>query len=155
MNVRFYCVTALAEGPQLGAEYLKAFRDLGVRIRVCPIGPAYLTAGPWPDLAHLFTQVVTDEGNADFVNVVCAPPGLHLGATFQDQNGNTAYRPQTALEALYTAGKKNIAVTLARPEPPSEAEKEALRRYDVVMAPNASLALELCELGVRTHCVPP
>lgn len=169
--VRFYCLALPSDGPQLGFDYLEALDHTDFGVRACPIGPAYLMAGDWPRLLHLFTGPPLGgrdtEGNlVEFVNVVCAPPGLSLGFAMTARQvagprdaaaapDDVVYQPKTALAGLYTIGVKNIAITMPRPALPDEAECAALALYDFVLCPTSEDAEMLGTLGVPALHVPP
>lgn len=167
-RVRYHCLAAPAPpGLHLGFDCLLALHQAGIAVRALSIGPAFLAYPPWNALYKLFEAELDDEF---YVNIVCAPPNLSLGAPMrahevaapQDArlaratDSNPVYRPQTALAGLHTVGVPNIAITMPRPKPPSATEIVILNHYDVVLCPSASMTVELLEAGVENadHAVP-
>ena len=170
-RVRFYCLALPSDGPQLGFDYLEAIERTNLGVRACPIGPAFLMAGPWPRLSHLFMGEPL--GLRDrFVNVVCAPPGLSLGFAMTardvapppdlpgvmkpvEREEAIVYQPKTALSGLYTVGVKNVAITMPKPAPPDDPERQALLQYDFVLCPSAADAAAMGALKIPGLYVPP
>lgn len=166
-KVRYHCLAAPAPpGNHLGFDVLLALHQAGIAVRALSIGPAFLMHPPWNALYKLF-EAELDE---NYVNIVCAPPNLSLGAPMRAHevaapqdvrfaratDSNPVYRPQTALAGLHTVGVPNIAITLPRPKPPSPAEITILNHYNVVLCPSLHMTVELVEAGVHNaeHAAP-
>lgn len=168
-TLRYFCMVMPTGGPSLGFDYLEALHLTGLGVKACPIGPAFLMSGPWPALMNLF--VGPGQVAKAFVNVVCAPPDLLMGQALREVDvkppsgagpltGEKAreevvYKPQTAISGLFTVGVPNIAITAARPRPPSEHEITALLKYDAVITPSETDAMVLKGLGVVAIHMPP
>lgn len=173
--IRFFCVVNEGAEGDLGYSYLRAFEATGRTLRAIPIGAAGVSdEDRWDDLGALFLTPVA----APFINVVCAPPGLHLGtrtpldlsreedlpAELRSVLGGPArqvratpglvYQPQTALSGLMTIGCPNVAILQSRPTP-DDHEIRVLARYDRVVCPTPADALVLIEHGVKAMYLPP
>lgn len=89
-RIRFFCVLGPRGGksvkgwwPDVSWLYLKALIDGEFAVRALPIGASYMNIPPsdpgwrhWKKVMHLFTEQL----DADYVNVVCAPPGMVMGS---------------------------------------------------------------------------
>jgi len=157
----------------MGYDYLEALHETGLGVRACPIGAAvFLMDVPWNKINHLF---MGGETGASFVNIVCTPPNLLMGAAMKASDvkppkgvgpsvgttsiapEETVYKPQTALSGLFTVGKgiKNIAITIPKPKPPDEHEIRALQLYDAVLTPNLADTMVFEALGISAMHMPP
>jgi hypothetical protein len=161
-SVRYHCFTAATVEPILGLDYLLALAECS-RLQACPIGPAFLSLAPWSAVSQHFIAPAADR----YINIVCAPPDLAMGSPVdrravapqhipggQIVDSETIYTPSTALSGLFTVGVPNIAITLGLVEP-SEPEKNALGRYDLVITPTDTDAEILAGWGVKVAVVPP
>lgn len=147
--------------PDISYTYVCALADAGINVRVIAIGGAQFQAWEhWRGLAPLFAGEIVD----NFVNIVCCPPGIvtgqrmtaqsmaprqvlagdggmvappHITAAGAAADDDVVYEPATALAQYYTEGHRNIAITGTYPSPPSDAELEALAKYDAVLTPTA------------------
>ena len=160
--------------PDIAHDYAKMFAESGVGVRILPIGGSPFAARGyehWNDLAEHF---VGELDPLNYVNIVCAPPAFPTGrrvsarafaptrvvgarggevsraalAEGRKATDEVVYDPELALIALWTAGHSNVAITGTFPEPPGEEEREALRRYDLVIAPTRTDAVHLAALKV-------
>lgn len=146
------------DSEKLGFSYLKACLDTGLGVRVMPIGMVRFDIEPWCRVPHAFMPSL----KADYINVVCAPPGIPMGAAVSaTQFGNeqakqegAVYEPPTALSGLFTVGVANIAILTGKGEI-SPKELEALKLYESVVCPTEEGAEELAAQGVRAVSIPP
>ena len=92
MWVRYFCLVGPATDgsswPDLGYRYLAALRDAGVPVRAVSIGAAFFNPPPsevawahWVRIAELFRAPM----QGDYVNVVCCPPRVPLGASMKQR----------------------------------------------------------------------
>lgn len=149
-------------------EYLTALRSAGVAVRALTIGRVYFNRPrnpAWRDWLTIRSLFATALGT-EFINVVCVPTGHPLGRRTtraelagrlrvplsEAEGKEVVYDPSTALVALHTDGHRNVAITGGRPEP---REAEALTRYDLVVAPDASEAEQLRAAGVASRVATP
>ncbi len=175
--VRYFCTVGPKgdEWSDVAYEYLHALVLANITVRVLPIGGGMLSFPDdefkhWRFHASWFTGAFAD----NFVNVVCTPPGQIQGqpirasdiaptrvvgvsggevppqilAAGAGASNDIIYEPAYALTQLWTVGHRNIAITGVTPEPPSEAECDALRRYDAVICPTKRDAEALRLVGV-------
>ena len=167
-TVRFFCLVLPPGHEQTGYEYLDALDRSGKRVVACPIGMAYFTSAPWSGITRLFSGLTAPR----FVNVVCAPPGLVMGARMRaadvkpplDPSGvawrkelsqEVVYEPSTALSGLYTVGVPNVAITTLGTKPLESSEIRALAQYDAVFTPSGNDAEALRALGIHSMHIPP
>lgn len=150
--IRFYLVVQDA-----GLEYLEALAAAKLRVKPCPIGPAFLT-GRWAALMELFNAPMPGQR---YVNMVCAPPSFPLGSPLRadpcDPRSGTrtpgandteiVYKPSTAFAGLYTVGVPNVAVVLGH-DRPSDDEIVTLGKYNAVFTPTEAAAEDLRRRGV-------
>lgn len=161
--VRYHCFTAVMQEPILGLDYLRALAETTHDLQACPIGPAFLSMAPWSTVSQHFMAPPPDR----YINVVCAPPDLALGAPVSRRDvaprhqpgismmdSDTVYEPSTAFAGLYTVGVANIAITMGLVEP-SPTDKKALNRYDIVITPTETDAEILASWGIAAAVVPP
>ena len=77
MMLRYFAVVAPGAAGDPGHAYLVALAATGIRIRALPIGPAAMSSEKrWSEVVELFTTPMS----IPFVNIVCAPMGMPLGA---------------------------------------------------------------------------
>jgi len=173
--VRFFCSVGPSNAsvkpwwPDISFEYLSALTQAGIMVRALPIGATYLQFPRTPEWDHWRTlQSVFYEPLAEqYVNVVCCQPGVEMGKKMREgdffpgaehskKHNDVVYEPQTAIEGLWTAGMRNVAITNARPDdPPSRDEVETLKKYDAVLCPYGLDTLVLRSVGViADHCPP-
>ena len=134
--IRFFC--PVVPGPAGDAGY-EALVALSARfpVRAIPIGSADFACEPrWWAISHLFTA----ELRRPFVNVVCAPPGLILGARMEVGRGGGL---PTAL-AENIAACERLGQRLGLPDPLESAMLRPPPREAVVYEPATALA------GLRT-----
>lgn len=134
-SIRFFCliVPRSHEWGDVSRSYLAALAGK-FSVRALPIGAHFLgfekLAGyeRWGRLGDLFSGDVEE----DYINIVCAPSGLDMGRAVTDEavaprlgfeglpalathgarsKGKIVYQPETALKALWTEGRTNIAIT--------------------------------------------
>lgn len=157
--------------PNVSYAYLSALRAARYDVRAISIGGAYLQVPDdplwhhWRELQPLFSVSLQE----NWVNVVCAHPGLSLGKArkLSELVGGASrsisgaspddvmYVPGTALSNLLTANRINIAISGCFPEPPDDGEVAAMQAYTAVYCPRAEDVMPLRERGVcASHAAP-
>ncbi len=142
----------------LAYPYLKAIDNTGLGVRIMPIGLALFDRAPWNGVPHVFMSALRTR----YINVVCAPPGVRLGAAitaaqFADnsQGGDkVVYEPDTMISGLLTVGIPNVAIVDGEGDF-SEKELKALCLYDRVICPTPEGTTALCKQGVPSATVEP
>lgn len=167
-RVRYFCQLTLEDAPLPAVAYLGALANTPWGVRALSIFGMPSPVGPWEPLARLFATPMASQ----YLNVVCALPGMPMGAPkrasemgggmgprgFEPRASNDiVYRPQTALIGLFTAGVKNVAITVPPPKDSiSDEEWQALARYDLVVTLDETMAELLgTDHGVRAVAAPP
>ena len=151
--IRFACVTIPSMDPEgIAFSYLKAIEGTGLGVRIMPIGVMHFGIPPWNAVPHLFLTALKTR----YINVVCAEPGLRLGAAISAAqfsvpgNGDeAAYEPPTALSGLFTVGIPNVAILSGKTLPEGK-ELESLKHYTAVVCPGDEGAGALAKAGVRS-----
>lgn len=149
-KIRYACPTSPGmDKGGLAFQYLQILMETGLGVRIMPIGVALFDRAPWDEVPEVFTNALDTE----YINVVCAPPGLTLGANISAaQFGNDkasedpAYKPTTAIAGLYTIGVPNIAILDGKGDFEPE-ELEALKKYSKVMCSTLEGIQNLFEQG--------
>jgi hypothetical protein len=131
-------------------DYLRAIDELGLGVRVMPVGMARFDVPPWNEVSHTFVSPI----GTDYINVVCVPSGVKLGAPvsmaqfgpgtepFSSIGGQgNVYEPEGAIAGLYTVGVPNVAILVDKDFTPGELD--ALRLYDMVVCPSPELMIPL------------
>lgn len=156
--IRYACVTSPGmDSDGLAWPYLEAAIATGLGVRVMPIGLAAMWLAPWNGVPQVFLSALKTR----FINVVCVPAGLAMGAPVSAaQFGNAkaseeaAYKPPMALHGLFTVGIPNVAI-LPDAERLSQTELETLKLYTEVICPSSEGVTALKTQGVRAVEVPP
>lgn len=146
-SIRYFCIV----GNQVAFEYLGAISTSISGVSAAPIGPMFLYVPPWNAYAKLFGREV----GMKFVNIVCALPGLSLGArvVFDEDRDGTSYEPDTAFSGLYTVGVPNVAI-VAGVNGQKEAA-EVLNLYNLVVCPTSDIKQALDRDGIGAEVVAP
>ena len=148
-------------------SYLKAIDDTGLGVRIMPVGLALFDRLPWSEMPHVFTASISEP----FINVVCVPQGVTLGAPADakqfalpdgdqdlaiagDGPGEGNYKPETAIIGLYTDNVFNVAIVDWEGEV-DQAELYTLCRYSRVICPTHEATTALCKQGVPAATIPP
>lgn len=156
-------------------SYLKAIDATGLGVRIMPIGLALFDRPPWSEMPQVFTASISEP----FINVVCVPLGVTLGApvsaakfvedNLEDSEAALApesmrievpvnveggYVPETAIKGLHTDNVFNVAIVDGI-SPPSEEDAFALCRYSRVICPTHEGTTVLCKQGVPAATIPP
>lgn len=140
----------------LAFPYLRAILETGLGVRLMPVGLALFDRPPWNSVSQVFTSTL----KARFINVVCVPPGLSMGAPVSAaQFGNqaaegAAYKPDTAISGLYTVGVPNVVIVDGEADI-SDKELESLCLYSRVLCPTQGGTSALCKQGVPAATVAP
>jgi len=141
----------------LAFPYLEAVDKTGLGVRVMPIGVVPFGMHPWDKVPHVFMTAL----KMRFINVVCIPPGVALGATISTaQFGNSqggdgvAYEPAMAIPGLYTVGVPNVAI-LEGTNIMVDKEIESLKVYDAVICPTGEGAQKLVSHGIKAVQIGP
>ncbi len=168
-RIRYACITS--PGMELGIafSYLKAIDDTGLGVRIMPVGLALFDRLPWSEMPHVFTAPISKS----FINVVCVPLGVTLGAPASAEQfalpdadrdlaiagegpGEGSYKPETAIKGLHTDNVFNVVIVDGVGVAPLDlAERVALCRYDRVICPTPEGTTALCRQGVPAATIPP
>lgn len=140
----------------LAFPYLEAILGTGLGVRLMPVGMVALWLPPWNQVPQAFVSTLSTH----FINVMCVPAGLKVGATVSAaQFGNeeaqgAAYEPPLALHGLFTVGVPNVAIV------PGDAgfdpkEIATLKKCTGVVCPTEEGAANLLSLGIQATVIPP
>ena len=111
--IRYACVTSPGmDSDGLAFPYLEAILGTGLGVRLMPVGLVALWLPPWNQVPQVFVSALRTR----FINVMCVPAGLSIGAPVSAaQFGNeaaegAAYEPPLAMHGLFTVGIPNVAI---------------------------------------------
>lgn len=160
--IRYACVTIPGmDQEKISVAYLQALDETGLGVRLMPIGMVTAWSPPWNDYPHVFTSALKTR----YINVVCVPPGVPLGAPVSPaqfghgrstgQEQVAAYEPDSALVGLFTVGIPNVAIIAGESEC-TDKEVESLKHYNAVVCPTEKGTENMRALGVKNAiCIPP
>lgn len=169
-RIRYFCQLTLEDAPLPSVAYLAALAKAGWGVRALSIFGMPAPVGPWAPYAALFATPMAPA----YLNVVCALPGMPMGAprkaselagamrgpgglTHAAGKDEVVYLPQTALAGLFTVGVPNVAITVPPPRDSiSDEEWRTLERYDLVLTLTETMAeLLATDHGVKAVVAPP
>jgi len=139
----------------LAFPYLEAILGTGLGVRLMPVGLVALWLSPWNQVPEVFVSALRTR----FINVLCVPAGLKVGATVSAaQFGNeaakgAAYEPPLAMQGLFTVGVPNVAIVRASEFDPKEIS--TLKKCTAVVCPTKEDADALGICGVKAVVIPP
>jgi hypothetical protein len=143
---------------ELAFSYLEAIIGTGLGVRVMPVGVVAMWLAPWNKVPQVFMSAL----KVRFINVVCVPAGITMGAAISvAQFGNesasqeqVAYEPPTAIHGLYTVGIPNVII-MSGEEELKPKDIEVLKLYSAVICPTSKGSKALGRRGVPAVTIPP